>query len=72
LDGLCSQAGQEAGVIGWLCCLGEFLQRECAQRHPRALSQLFQSLGHCVRHVADDQRSHGFLLRASVQPELVL
>jgi predicted HTH domain antitoxin len=39
---------------------------------PRALSQLFQSLDHCVRDVADDQRSHGFLLRAFVKPELVL
>ena len=33
---------------------------------------MFQLLGHCVRNVVDVQPSHGFLLRASVQPELVL
>jgi predicted HTH domain antitoxin len=33
---------------------------------------VFQLLGHCVRDVVDVQPSHGFLLRASVQPELVL
>ncbi len=45
LDGLLSQAGHDAGVIGPLGCLGEFLQREYAQRHSFALSQFSQSLG---------------------------